>query len=64
MNETTAVNWKAYQVIQVNCGEPDEVIGYFSNRNKAEFAALAAAANKVDTCNHQKIEIKEIIIQS
>jgi hypothetical protein len=65
MNGSTSVNWKAYQVIKLGCGEPDEVIGYYSNRKKAEIQMLTYAANLGrGCCPHEKYEIKEITIES
>lgn len=65
MNQTTAVNWKVFQVIKLGCGEPDETIGYYSNRNKAELEMLNwVAKTEGHRCTHEKFEIKEILIQS
>lgn len=64
MKQETPVNWVAYHVVKIGCGEPDETIGYYSNRNKAELAALAASCDGKNMCKHEKFEIKQITIQT
>lgn len=63
MEQTTAINWKAYRVYKTGCGsEPDETFGYYSNHSKAELEALKHLGDPM--CKHEKVSVEEIIIQS
>lgn len=59
---TTAVNWKAYRVVEIGCGCPDVTLGYFSSRARAEMEMLKHASDP--RCKHGGVEIEEIEIES
>lgn len=66
--DSTAISWTAYLVkYWSNCG-PDEIVGYFTNRQSAETARLAFISEKnlkekgICCSDSSRVEVQEITI--
>ncbi len=62
MEQSTAVNWRAYRVWKDSCGEPETTFGYYSTRARAEMEALKRSTDPM--CQHESVSIEEIEIES